>query len=75
MTSFKRGCILSTGGSSPHFRVYQKHNPDGVVTPGSAFDDYYLDLDFIFNLWMSIENDPMECQLPRTKVRGLKGDR
>jgi len=70
-----RGCILSTSGSSPHFRVYRKHNPDGMVTPGSDFDDYYLDLDFIFDLWMKIEDDPMEykeyLQPDGTKIKIL----
>jgi hypothetical protein len=55
-----KGCILSSTGSCPHFRVYRKHNPDGVVTPGADFDDYYLDLNFLFDLWMKIDDDPME---------------
>jgi Restriction alleviation protein Lar len=55
-----KGCILSSTGSCPHFRVYRKDNPDGVVTPGAKFDDYYLDLNFLFDLWMEIDDDPME---------------
>lgn len=53
-------CILSSGGDEPHLRVYKHHNPDGSVTSGSDFDDYCLDLDFIFDLWMEIDDDPME---------------
>lgn len=70
-----KGCILSTGGSEPHLRIYRKHNPDGRVTPGSDFDDYYLDLDFIFDLWLAIDDDPMEykeyLQPDGTKIKIL----
>ena len=70
-----KGCILSSGGSSPHFRVYRAHNPDGAVTVGSDFDAYYLDLDFLFDLWVEIDDDPMEykeyLQPDGTKIKIL----
>jgi len=74
-----KGCILSSGGDSPHFRVYRKHNPpklrQGLLEPDVEFVDYYLDLDFLFDLWMEIDEAPMEykeyLQPDGTKIKIL----